>query len=258
MLAAECGPVIVCNFGLAATRVCVPSHAAFAKIMNMVSTVPIADAMSSTLRREETVVHRLTLHGVPWLLYEQLLAVVGDGLPRMTYDRGMLEMEMPSEKHESLKWIAGRFIEAYLEESSFDFRAVGSTTWRRQAIEGGVEADESYYIQNHQRVRGREVDLATDPPPDLAVEIDLSPPDVEKTSVYARLAVPEIWRWRDGRLGVLAREPDGRYAERPRSVALPEFPLAELAAALEHYPQNDPARSVAEFRRRLRERLHRG
>lgn len=202
---------------------------------------------------EDIIVHRLTLRGVPWPLYAQLLEVVGNGLPRMTYDRGMLEMEMPSERHEALRWIAGRFIEAYAEESGIDYKAVGSTTWRRQAIEGGLEADESYYIPNYGRVRGRETDLAVDPPPDLAVEIDLNPPDVEKTSVYARLGVPEIWRWRDARLAVLARQSDGTYAERERSIALPEFPLAELAAALQEYPQADPARTVAAFRRRVRE-----
>lgn len=66
----------------------------------------------------------------------------------------------------------------------------------------------------------------------MAVEIDLSAPDVEKASVHARLGVSEIWRWRDGRLTVLARQPDGTYADRPTSVALPGFPLRELADAL--------------------------
>ena len=219
--------------------------------------VPTSAATPTAPSPREAVVHRLTLRGVPWSLYDQLLAVVGDGLPRMTYDRGMLEMEMPSQRHEAMKWMAGRFVEAYAEESGIDYEAAGSTTWRRQAIEGGLEADESYYFQNYARVRGREVDLATDPPPDLAVEIDLSPPDVEKASIYARLGVPEIWRWRDGRLAVLVRQPDGGYGERQQSLALPDFPLAELAAALADYPQTDAARAVAAFRRRVREQLPR-
>jgi Uma2 family endonuclease len=96
--------------------------------------------------------------------------------------------------------------------------------------------------------------LAVDPPPDLAIEIDLSAPDVEKASVYARLGVPEIWCWRDGRLAVLVRQPGGEYAENSRSVALPDFPLSQLGAALAGYPQVEPARVVAEFRRHLRAR----
>jgi len=187
-----------------------------------------------------------------------LLATVGDGLPRMTYDRGTLEIEMPSTRHEALKWIVGRFIETYAEESGIDYEPTGSTTWHREAIEAGLEADESYYIQNRERVRGREVDLAIDPPPDLAVEIDLTKPDVEKESVYARLGVPEIWRWRDGRLVVLVRQPGGEYAESPRGAAMPDFPLNELGEALAAYPQVVPARAVAEFRRRLRGRSTQG
>ncbi len=200
----------------------------------------------------ETVAHRVTLRGVPWSFYDQLLAIVVDGLPRITYDRGLLELEMPSKTHETLKWLAGRFVEAFAEELDIDYDAAGSTTWRRATIEGGLEADESYYLQNAARIRGKEIDLAVDPPPDLAIEIDLSPPDVEKESVYARLGVPEIWRWRDGRLAVLVRQPDGQYVEQERSLALPDFPLSELADALRGYPGIDPARSVAQFRRRVR------
>jgi len=127
---------------------------------------------STAVPQEEVVVRRVTIRGVPWSVYEQLLAIAGDGPPRMTYDCGALEMEMPSKRHEALKWIAGRFIEAYAEESGIEFEPTGSTTWHRESIEAGVEADESYYIQNLARVRGREVDLSIDPPPDLALEID--------------------------------------------------------------------------------------
>jgi Uma2 family endonuclease len=108
------------------------------------------------------------------------------------------------------------------------------------------------------RVQGREVNLEIDPPPDLAVEIDLSPPDVEKASIYARLGVAEIWRWRDGRLIVLALQAGGGYAEIKRSIALPDLPLDELAAALAGYPQANSVRAVEAFRRRLRERPPRG
>lgn len=71
--------------------------------------------------------------------------------------------------------------------------------------------------------------------------------------MYARLGVPEIWRWRDGRLAVLARRSDGQYVERPTSVTLPGFPLNELSISLSGYPATtEPARAVAAFRRRVR------
>lgn len=218
----------------------------------MVTTTLPAPPLMEDSPPQEFVAHRLALRGVSWALYDQLLKLAGNGLPRMTYDQGTLEMEMPSKRHEALKWIVGRFIEAYAEESGIDYEAAGSTTWRREAVAGGLEADESYYIQNFEKVHGREVDLAVDPPPDLAVEIDLSPPEVEKASVYARLCVPEIWRWRSGRLAALVRQPDGGYIERATSAALPSFPLADLTVALEDYPRVAAAHAVAAFRRRIR------
>jgi hypothetical protein len=64
--------------------------------------------------------------------------------------------------------------------------------------------------------------------------------------------VPEIWRWRDGRLTVLERQPHGEYIERQKSLALPNFPLEDLSIALGGYPPTDPARAVAQFRSRVR------
>jgi hypothetical protein len=157
-----------------------------------------------------------------------------------------------------LKWIVSRFIEAYAEVSGIELGPVGSMTCRRQSIAGGLEPDEAYYFQNHVRARGREIDLEVDPPPDLAVEIDLCRPDVEKASIYARLGVPEIWRCRGGRLSVLALNASGSYAEVRRSIALPDFALDELREALDGYPQAESLRAVEAFRRRLREKLPRG
>ena len=73
--------------------------------------------------------------------------------------------------------------------------------------------------------------------PDLAIEIDLSPPDVEKTSIYARLGVPEIWRWREDRLAVLVRQPDGTYTERPQSLAVPQVWHERSLGALSGNPE---------------------
>ena len=193
---------------------------------------------------------RAVFHGVPWSLYESLLDEVGDGWPRLTYDDGDLELIMPSRVHEKMKWMAGRFIEAYMDARGTAYEADGSVTLRLEPRRGGLEPDECYYIQSFAAIAGRdELDLAVDPPPDLAIEIELSPPAVGKVSIYARLGVPEIWRWRDGRLAVLERRPDETYVERSRSVALPDFPLHMLAAQLARRPHPSATQAVAEFRK---------
>lgn len=102
----------------------------------MTLAVPLtADPRSPVSRPSaETVAQRLALRNISWQLYEQILTAVGGGPYRLTYDRGTLEIEMSSEAHEALKWLAGRFIEAYAEESSIDYKAVGSTTWRQHDV----------------------------------------------------------------------------------------------------------------------------
>ena len=199
---------------------------------------------------------RALLRGVSWADYQACLREAGDGPVRMTYDKGLLEVEMPGEDHDSKKWTGGRFVEAYMDENDIDYAPKASTTWRREDVEAGLEADECYYIASYAKIRGigRLIDLDLDPPPDLAIEIDLSPPKLHKAGVYARLRVPEIWRWRDGRLTVNLRQPDGTYAESDRSLALPGFPLDELAAELAIVPHGDESAHARAFRHRCRER----
>lgn len=191
---------------------------------------------------------RILIRNVSWETYEALLEAVGDGLPRLTYDEGELELQMPNPPHDTFARFIAFFVAAYAEEVGIRFKATGSATWRREKKKGGLEADESFYFQSFNEVRGREDwTLEDTPPPDLAIEIDLSPPAVEKVSIYARLGVPEIWRWRRGRLTVLVLEA-GEYVERERSVALPEFPLERLREALARYPEVEADEAVREFR----------
>ena len=195
---------------------------------------------------------RAVFYGVPWSCYESLLEAVGNGLPRLNYDDGDLELVMPDEEHDSCEWVASRFVEAYMDEFGIDYRPMGHTTLRDQPRRGGLEPDGAYYVQNVGKPSGGELNLAVDPPPDLAIEIDISPPTVRKSSIYARLGVPEIWRWRRGRLTVLEREPTPAggftYAPRERSIAFPDFPLAILTAELGRSPNPDRAKAARAFR----------
>ena len=209
---------------------------------------------AAALPRED----RILIRNVSWQTYEALLEAVGDGLPRLTYDDGLLEIQMPSPQDDAFSLLMGYFIAAYCEEFALPYKPTGSTTWRREKKRGGLEADQSFYIQSYEAVRGRFTwTLEETPPPDLAVEIDLSPPVVEKTSIYTRLGVPEVWRWRDGRLVVMVLE-GGTYKERERSVALPEFPMDRLRAALNAYPDVEVDEAVRRFRRWCRERAELG
>lgn len=202
----------------------------------------------------ENVSGRVVLERVSWSAYESLLALVGDRALRVTYDRGRMEIEMPSVEHERLKSFVGRLIETYALHAEMDVLPVGSATWRRQAAEGGLEADECYYVQHYSDVVGKDpIDLAVDPPPDLAVEVDLSSSSVDKKAVYARLGVPELWRLYDDRFECARLTPAGQYEPTSATLALPGLSLAWVQEALQARSTLGEAEATRQFLRRLKQ-----
>lgn len=194
----------------------------------------VAEAQPLPIGPAEGVARRLVFEHVDWSFYEQTLRAIADGPQRVTYDSGRMEVEVPSQEHEQIKALIRRLVEAFAEERGIDLLAFASTTWKREDVDGGLEADESWYTgESARRMEGQQIDLATHPPPNLAVEVDLSPPSVRKEPIYARLGVAEVWRWRDGQLRCLLRGASGRYEEFSESRAMPGFPF-ELAGDLVH------------------------
>ncbi len=123
---------------------------------------------------------RILLRGIAWSTYEAILADI-DGGTRLTYDRGYLEMMSPSREHERLKRLLGRMIETITEEWEIPISSAGSTTLRSELRQRGVEPDECYYVASEPQVRGRDqMDLHCDPPPDLAIEVELSGDSIDK------------------------------------------------------------------------------
>src|SRR4051794_8884639 len=74
-----------------------------------------------TLAPEE----RFVLRAVGWNGYETMLRLVGDRLPRMTYDRGDLELMSPSYDHDLFRTLLGRFIEILTEELDIPCQSLG-------------------------------------------------------------------------------------------------------------------------------------
>jgi Uma2 family endonuclease len=111
------------------------------------------------------------------------------------------------------------------EERDMDVEALGSTTFRREDLEKGLEPDDCYYIHNPNAIRGRrEIDLSVDPPPDLAIEIDITRVSIPKQPIYAALGIPEIWRFDGSHLTVL-RLREGKYFGVEKSEVFPFLPI---------------------------------
>jgi Uma2 family endonuclease len=165
---------------------------------------------------------RVVLKHISWQTYQSLIVdFEREPAIRLTYDRGTLEIRMPLAPHETYKKILGRLIEAATEELDLEIRSLGSLTCSREDLARGLEPDQCYYIQNEKKLRGIEqIDLAKLPPPDLAVEIDITSSSLDRFSIYADLKVSEIWRY-DGRSLFIYGLVESEYIMQDRSIALP-------------------------------------
>lgn len=171
------------------------------------------------------IVEHVLLNDVSWEAYERLLEAFGNRRLRHTYIEGVLEIMSPLRRHESVKKILARMIEMAAYQLDIEIESLGSTTLRQQPKARGLEPDECYYVQHALEAAGREdFDPQRDPPPDLAIEVNVTHADLSRDSVYAALGVPEIWHFDsdDETVRILLHSGDS-YVSAPRSAALPVF-----------------------------------
>ncbi len=184
---------------------------------------------------------RVTLRHLNWQAYQQILhALPQSRAARLTYDRGTLEITMPLEDHEFAVRLLELFIRVLVVELGLKIKTMGSTTLERQDLDRSPEADNAYYIQHQPQVAGRTVDLASDPPPDLVVEIDITHTDIDKLRLYASLGVPEFWRY-NGRIWRIYQLEAGSYQELETSPTFPKVPKEKLYEFLTQAQQDEVA-----------------
>ena len=171
--------------------------------------------------------HKIFLEDVTWQEFESILEDLGEYRgSRVAYDSRVLEIITPLPEHETSKLFITNFVEILLEELDIDFYPLGSTTFKNKDMLKGIEPDNCFYIQNEAAVRGKDrLDLSIDPPPDLALEIDVT--SRTHQSIYAALGVCELWRFDQGQLQILVLR-EGRYVESAFSFIFPNLPLFEV------------------------------
>jgi Uma2 family endonuclease len=198
---------------------------------------------------------RLLLHDVSWDEFEAILAELGEHRgTRIAYDNGLLEIMTPLPEHESAKEIIGDLLKALLEELNIEFLTLGSTTFKNEAMLKGIEPDQCFYIQHEAAVRGKKrLDLAVDPPPDLALEVDITSRTHPDT--YAALGVPELWR-RAGQTIRIYQLQNGQYVEVDKSPTFPDWTLqAEIPNYMAQSQVEGRNRAMRAFRQWVREKI---
>jgi Uma2 family endonuclease len=180
---------------------------------------------------------RLVLTGVGWGQY----VTISDALPdwcslRMIYLDGRLTFLTTSRHHDRLSKRLGQLVVAVADGCGIVWEDAGQATFRREDLGSGVEGDDTFYFgENAERMRGpQNIDLTTQPPPDLAIEVEVTHPADDAMLVYGRLGVPEVWRFDAGRgtVGFWLRRDDGIYAPAPRSAGLPLLEPANVLGQL--------------------------
>jgi Uma2 family endonuclease len=164
----------------------------------------------------------ITFHNVSWEEYEDLLEEVGEasGL-RISYDEGTLNVMTLSVKHEYYERFIEKMLVCVIVRLGVNIRSFGSATMRKQKKRKGNEPDLCFYVQTADAIGNRiELDFEIDPPPDVAVEIDIPHDSRKKFSIYAGLEVPELWRFNGDALTIHLLDEE-RYEEVEASRALP-------------------------------------
>lgn len=194
----------------------------------------------------------LTLQDVSREDYERLLADLGDSnRVRVSYDHGRLEVMSPSPIHEMYKELISDAGRITAELTEVELEKLGSTTFNPGTFDQGAEPDTCFYVQNATRIIGkRQIDLSVDPPPDVAVEIDISSDSTGKLAIYKNLAVPEVWIYNEQRLRIYHLTDQG-YVEMPNSLAFPLLTADALTEALEKSKTKGQGAALRSFRQWL-------
>ncbi len=179
----------------------------------------------------------LSLDRIGWAQY----TTIADALPnrgdlRLIYLDGRLTLLTTSRRHDWFAERLGDLVAAVANGLEIPWDDAGTATFRREDAGAGVEGDKTFYFgPNAERMQGpQDIDLSTQPPPDLAIEVEVTHPADQSLAAWGRLGVPEVWRFDPGRekLGFWRRRDDGTYDSITRSAVLPALEPADVLAQI--------------------------
>jgi Uma2 family endonuclease len=212
------------------------------------ATLPQAPASAQTPAGIEAD-QSFVLEGVTWDQY----VAISDALPdrpglKITFDGERIEFMTLSRRHERFKSLLGELIEVLTYELNMPRENGGSTTFRSKLIERAIEPDECYWIAHAEEVLGvDEWALGVHPPPDVGIEVDVTSSSIDREAIYARLRIPELWRF-DGRtLTLLALNHAGAYEPIEFSLSFPFLRAADLLPFLLRDPPVTQSQIAREF-----------
>ncbi|MEH2466356.1 Uma2 family endonuclease [Nostoc sp.] len=170
----------------------------------------------------------VNIQDISWQEFESILQELGEKRSlRVAYSKSTFEIMVPLPEHEKSKDLISDIVKTLLKIAWKSYEPFGSTTFKRENI-AGVEPDACFYIKDYQKMIGRRKLEPDDPPPDLAIETDVT----SKTTLdaYEAIAVPELWIYDSKKLRIYLLR-DGYYIESDHSSNFPNIPLTQIIVA---------------------------
>ncbi|MFN6478898.1 Uma2 family endonuclease [Nostoc sp. DedQUE07] len=170
----------------------------------------------------------VTIPDVKWEEFESILQELGEKrTTRIAYSQGTLEIMAPLPEHEIPKDLISDIVKILLKAKDIRYQPFGSTTFKKQGL-AGVEPDACFYIQNYQQMIGRRRLQPDDPPPNLAIETDVT----SKTTLdaYEAIGVPELWVYDSGSLSIYLLK-EGKYIKSDTSPNFEDIAITEIIPA---------------------------
>lgn len=192
----------------------------------MATTISVVKPISQMHLAPGSVV---TIPNVTWQEFETILQELGQKrTSRVAYYQGTLEIMVPLPEHEIPRDFISDIVKTLLRAKGVRYQPFGSTTFKNQGA-AGVEPDACFYIQNYQAMIGRRRLEPSDPPPDLAIESDVT----SKTTIeaYESVGVPEVWIYDSGKLTIYLLQ-GKKYTKSQTSPTFPQIPITELIPQL--------------------------
>ncbi|MDZ8189720.1 MAG: Uma2 family endonuclease [Nostoc sp. ChiSLP02] len=170
----------------------------------------------------------VTVPNVSWEEFESILQELGNKrTTRISYSQGNLEIMAPLPEHEIPKDLISDIVKILLKAKAIRYQPFGSTTFKKQGL-AGVEPDACFYIQNYQQMIGRRRLQPDAPPPDLAIETDVT----SKTTLnaYEAIRLPELWFYDSGSLSIYLLK-DGKYIKSDTSPNFEDIAITQIIPA---------------------------
>jgi Uma2 family endonuclease len=186
-----------------------------AEVINQAAVIP---ELATQLPPDSTLV----LRGVSWEDYEELLEAVGEarGL-RISYDQGTLQIMTLGTEHENIADLIQDLVRLLSLRLQIKVLSFGSATMKKRGKRKGLESDGCFYVQTAAAIGKKlRLDFESDPPPDIALEVDLHHESLSKFPIYVAISIPEIWRY-DGQSLIIYHLQGGQYLPAETSLALP-------------------------------------